>query len=148
MPRRPSRAHQVGGDDGLAVTGFKRVQCPQSEGDERGCDEEPQAHAPSCDQFGECAARGCLLVGLEMQRGRRRRGSGHRKAGRDVVLSVRRRGLQTPGANWCSFYRALVRSLERNRIAKLNSSGQLLRRAVEQVGGIVGQPGAAIRLRH
>ena len=67
MPRRASRANQVGGDDRLAVAGFKRVQRSQPEGDEGGRDEEPETQAAGGDQFGERAARGCLLVGLEMQ---------------------------------------------------------------------------------
>ncbi len=36
----------------------------------------------------------------------------------------------------------------RERIVKLNGCRQILRRAVKQVGGIVRQPGAAVRLRH
>ena len=67
MPRRASRADQVGGDDGLAVAGFKRVQRSQSEGDEGGCDEEPETQAAGSDQLGERAARGRLLIGLEVQ---------------------------------------------------------------------------------
>ena len=43
MSRRASRADQVGGYDRLAVARFKRVQRSQPEGDEGGCDEEPES---------------------------------------------------------------------------------------------------------
>ena len=86
MPRGAPRADQVGGDDRLAVAGFKRVQRSQPEGNEAGSDEEPETHAAGRDQLSERAARGCLLVGLEVQ--------GQQGLQRsDVQLAVRRSAL-------------------------------------------------------
>ena len=64
MPRRTSRADQVGSDDRLSVAWFQGVQGAQSEGDEGGRDEEPQAQPAGSDQLSECVARGRLLIRL------------------------------------------------------------------------------------
>ena len=68
MPRGAPRADQVGRYDRLAVARFQRVQRAQPEGDEGGCDQEPQTQAAGSDQLSERAARGRLLIGLQVQR--------------------------------------------------------------------------------
>ncbi len=68
MPRGAPRADQVGRDDRLAMARFERVQGAQPEGNEGGCDQEPQTQAAGRDQLSERAARGCLLISLQAQR--------------------------------------------------------------------------------
>ena len=77
MARSTPRAYQVSGYDRFAVTRFQRVQCAEAQRYKAGSDEEPETQAAGGDQLGECAAWGCLLVGLEVQRLVQPCGRGH-----------------------------------------------------------------------
>ena len=133
---------------------FQCVQRTQPEGNEGGCDQEPQTQAAGSDQLSERVARGCLLIGLQAQRRSHqfawaRLRCASYKIGGHAVLDARGSRSRSMSGNSRSLHGGRDRSTAlrsgptasgagliqvRSRIAKLNRCGQLLWRTVEQVG--------------
>jgi hypothetical protein len=62
-------ADEVSGDDGFAVAGFECMQTAEADGDEGRGEEEPWVEILGLNELSKFAARGLLLIGLEVNGG-------------------------------------------------------------------------------
>ena len=153
MPRGPPRAHEIRGHHGLAVSRLEGVKGAERRRQQRREHEDARADLRRRDERGERVARRRATVRLEPERAltRRRglRGCGgravrrRRRRDRDarerLSLSIRRRRRGRAGG-------IADRRQRRNREG--HGGLEILGRAIEQVGGVVGQRAAAVAVRH
>jgi len=57
VPKRTTGADQIGGDEGFAMTGLKRMQVAQSDGDSESETDHAKAELLGRDKIGKGAAR-------------------------------------------------------------------------------------------